>query len=408
MYLRLLCLSLIAPLHGDQIAEQKDRSPISLLPNGSVLKDVLLPRYDDRRGLAGSLKAKTLTLIDEKHVEGTDVTIDFYDEKQKKTGNVYLTKALFDQESFQLYADEPVRVKNDGLTAEGSGLVYGFRSGKGFLRGPANTQIAQGKDRRTSQAGPVFGLLFPAIFIAAPPAFVGADELAEIEKDANSRADELTDRGKATAAFLKAQEVKNAELGEAANQFIEMSALTFISKGKEEELEAPRPEDREMSPLEVPLDPANTLIKCKKGMYFDSEEGVLVYMGAVELSDPRFLLSGADEVKIFFAKDTDVDGEKSQGMGGSFGEVDRLVATGVVKILQKAANGKEPIEASGKVLTYDIGSGDIIVSGGYPWVKQGTFYARAKEANLTLRMKADNSFATQGNWEMGGRLNMNR
>ena len=69
--------------------------------------------------------------------------------------------------------------------------------------------------------------------------------------------------------------------------------------------------------------------------------------------------------------------------------------------------GKEPVEASGGLLTYDIPTGEIIISERFPWVRQGSFYARAKEPNLTLRLLNDGSFSTHGNWEMGGNLNLN-
>ena len=57
--------------------------------------------------------------------------------------------------------------------------------------------------------------------------------------------------------------------------------------------------------------------------------------------------------------------------------------------------------ASGAFFTYDPETGDILLSGGYPWVLQGDFYARAQEPNLTLRMKKDGSFVTEGHWEVG-------
>jgi hypothetical protein len=91
---------------------------------------------------------------------------------------------------------------------------------------------------------------------------------------------------------------------------------------------------------------------------------------------------------------------------GNFGDVQKIVAEGAVLIDQKAVGGKEPIQASGRILTYNIPTGEIIIHGGYPWVKQGTYYARAKEPNLTLRLLTSGSFSTQGNWEMGGNMNL--
>ena len=197
---------------------------------------------------------------------------------------------------------------------------------------------------------------------------------------------------------------------ETAISFVEKSGIETTATEKAEE-------PKEAAPLKVNPGPNDTIINCDGGMYFDAEEGVLVYLKNVTVKDPRFSLSGANELKVFFDKkeapakkkdDPDKkEGEsKSTGPGANFGDVRKLVATGAVRILQKGVKGKQPVEASGAILTYGVSSGEIIISGGYPWVKQGGFFARAKQPNLTLRLLVDGSFSTQGNWEMGGNLNL--
>ena len=95
------------------------------------------------------------------------------------------------------------------------------------------------------------------------------------------------------------------------------------------------------------------------------------------------------------------------GAAGGFGDPEKIVATGAVKITQKAVGGKPPVVASAAVLTYDAKTGEIILNGGFPWVQQGATFMRAKEANLYLRIKKDGSFVTEGLWDMGGQLNAN-
>jgi hypothetical protein len=166
-------------------------------------------------------------------------------------------------------------------------------------------------------------------------------------------------------------------------------------------------------------------------MYFDSDAGVLVYLKNVVVKDPRYDLSGADELKIFFAKkpveakpaestplaatetaspappDAKTNAKSPLGgdIGAKFGDVERIVATGAVRIDQKPVAGKEAIKASGRVFTYHLKEDRIILSGGYPWFTQGTTYMRAKKPNLTLQLFPKTcSFNTQGEWEMGGNL----
>ena len=154
-------------------------------------------------------------------------------------------------------------------------------------------------------------------------------------------------------------------------------------------------------------------------MYFDADEGVFVYLKNVRVTDPRFGLSGANELKIFLGKKPAKapaqpakeakDGKPGLGLGAKFGDVERIVASGAVRIVQKETEaGKDPVEASGAIFTYHAKTGEIILSGGYPWVKQGTTFMRAKEPNLNLRILKTGSFVTEGNWEMGGTIEKNR
>ena len=84
------------------------------------------------------------------------------------------------------------------------------------------------------------------------------------------------------------------------------------------------------------------------------------------------------------------------------------MATGAVRILQKQPEqGKEPVEASGAIFTYYPKTGEIVLTGGYPWVKQGANYMRAREPELSLRIQKSGSFVTEGNWDMGGKIEQN-
>ena len=71
---------------------------------------------------------------------------------------------------------------------------------------------------------------------------------------------------------------------------------------------------------------------------------------------------------------------------------------------KQVEKGKQPVQASGAIFTYRPGTGEIVLSGGYPWVKQGTTFMRAKEPNLNLRIQKSGSFITEGNWDMGGNI----
>ncbi len=393
-------------LCAQEAALGNKKTPIGLLPTGSVLTGVLLPRYDAERNLVGTLKAQTMTLLDAERIQGNDVLIRFYNPDRSPRGKVELVNALFDQEKGRLYANEPVEVTNDRLLAKGTGLVYAFQEGgQGFLRGPASTRIfappATAMNAKPVSTAALALAFAPGLLLALEPPFVTEKELAAIQADAKTMKPEAAAASLATEQQLAEQLGANSSLVNTALEFVKTSEMPPT---KEPAVEIPAPS----APLAIEPGPDDTIINCEDGMYFDSDKGRLVYFGNVKLEDPGFTLTGANELTIFFEQkpsDSQAPKEKAAGLGGgNFGEAEKMVATGAVHILQKSVDGKAPVEASGRVLTYYVKTGEIIISDGFPWVKQGDFFARAKQPDLTLRMLNDGTFATRGNWEMGGKL----
>jgi hypothetical protein len=246
---------------------------------------------------------------------------------------------------------------------------------------------------------------------AAPPATLSDTEKTALQADATSTAPAAE---KAAAAAHASLDQDLADSAAATKD-----AATFLVQADIPAAPATSPGTIPASDKPLPVTPAvtDTVIQCEGGMYFDPDEGVLVYLKNVTVKDPRFNLSGANELKIFFGKKPAKEakeGDKPEpkkdkpknGLGAGFGEVERIVATGAVLIEQKpTAADKEPIKASGAIFSYNLKADQIIIQGGFPWVLQGATFMRAKEANLILRIspKAGN-FITEGNWEMGGNL----
>ena len=389
------------------------KNPVSLLPVGSVLKGVLLPRYDKERNLVGDMKAETMTLLPSDRVQGEDVRIRFFNPDRTLRGKVEMKNVLFDQAKSRIFANETVEITTDRLVARGGGLVYSLREGEGFLKGPASTWISAPTTDTSMNSNPFSAAAFVALclaptpLVAVPPAFVSEEELAAIKADSAPAKPEADRRSAATEAGFTASVEEGKKASAAALEFISTSEIKNIAAEEPAAL-------AEAKPLEVNPGPDDTLITSEGGMYFDSDEGILVYLGNVKVTDPRFKLSGAQQLKVFFEKkpekmeankDDKKNDKKPAGMG-NFGDVQQIVAEGAVLIDQKGVDGKEPVQASGSILTYNIPTGEIIIHGGYPWVKQGAYYARAMEPNLTLRLLNNGSFSTQGNWQMGGNLNL--
>lgn len=397
---------------GQPAVSRKKLSAISLLPDGSQLHGVMFPRYDEQHRLTGVLKAKAVTLVNTDTLSGQTVSIEFFNPDRSPRGRMDLTKATFDQAKGILQASEPVTLHSDRLNAQGAGLCYAYQQGEGFLIGPVITWIQPPPTETTMNTSPfpsrnaaLVGMSLLTLPLSAlPPPAVTPQELAAIQADAASTAS-VASQAAATARTDLAQDTTAADAASAA-------AKEFITQAGIAGTDVPPPA-AEAKPLEMKPGPQDTVVTCDGGMYFDADDGVFVYLRNVRVNDPRFSLTGANELKIFLEKTAATAPEKPAkkdqpglGLGAKFGAVDRIVASGAVRLVQKETEaGKDPVEASGAIFTYHPKTGQIILSGGYPWVKQGPTFMRAEQPNLNLRILKSGSFVTEGKWVMGGPLN---
>ena len=250
-------------------------------------------------------------------------------------------------------------------------------------------------------------LLAPQL-AAAPPAPITAADKEAIQRDAVSMPVPASESVAAARTRLDQDLTDSAAVAKAAAAFAAENDLPAAP---------PATEPASARPFDIKPSPDATVISCDGGMYFDSDAGVLVYMKNVKVKDPRFHLSAKDQLKIFFSKKPAKEAKQDKptpekpddkpSIGGDFGEPERIVATGAVLFEQmKPASGKEPIQASGAVLTYHLKDDLVTISGGSPWVVQPpATYLRAMQPDLVLRISPKaGSFITDGHWEMGGKL----
>ncbi len=428
-YLLPTLLALSTALHAaDEAAPAKGKKlpAVSVLPNGSELQDVLIPRHNENYELVSSMRAKLITLVNDEMIAGKTVLIDFYNPDGSKKAHIDLVEATFNQVRGIVKSSDPVKIESENFRAKGSGVHYAFNQGEGFLTGPATTWIVQPQPQETSMN------TRPSLLGAAAAAMLSqvSTTIATEEHPAPSEAQtQHTERAKEARSTLRDDLEKSKKAIEQTEAFLKQADIADQT--------GPAPEPVEAKPLDFNPAPTDTVITCEGGMYFDADKGVFVYLKNVKVKDPRFDLSGANELKIFLSpksadkkpgtaedpkkspnveegakkpdsKENPKENSGDMNLSGKFGDVERIIATGAVRILQKdVEKGKLPVEASGAIFTYRPATGLILLSGGYPWVKQGNTFMRAKEPNLTLRIEKSGSFVTEGNWDMGGNLNDN-
>ena len=114
---------------------------MALLPDGSELKDVMVPRYDKEHHLIGVLRAGAMTLVNPAEVAGRTISVEFFNADQSPRGRIDLKQATFYPKKDLLVARERVELKSDRISASGDGLFYSLSSGKAFLSGRVVTTL---------------------------------------------------------------------------------------------------------------------------------------------------------------------------------------------------------------------------------------------------------------------------
>jgi len=370
----------------------------------------MIPRYDENRCLVGVLHAESITLVTAEILDGETVMIELFNPDRSPRARMDLTTARFDQTKGLLHATDTVTLSFDSISAKGVGLICEIDQAEGFLTGPITTCI-----KASPKASPEI-TMHPSESPRRATALVGASLLA-VPLMIASAADPVppvaaddTASSVSSVAAADAEARSGLRAALSASAAATQTATAFLEK---EELlsktEAAEPQPvLQARPLDVKPGPDDTVINCDGGMYFDADKGLLVYLKNVTVADPRFDLDGANEMKVFFEKkpapppgagpkpgDKPVPG----GLDSKVGDAERVVATGAVHLLQKPEGDNEAIEAAGAIFTYNFKTGEIILSGGTPWVKKGGMITRAKKSNQTIRVIEDKFTFSEGGTE---------
>lgn len=379
-----------------------------MLPEGSILEKVLLPRYDKNKKLLSLLKCEEMTLVSSDVVSGKTVLLESYNPDKSTKGRLALAKAVYNQAKSLLRADEAVVITSERVIAEGTGLVFSVDRHKGFLSGPATTTISNPPSTAMNSTSPVLratALLGASLLPLAAQA--PALPAPELPADAASLATEAADATRKARNDLRSILQASEDANKATAKFLEEADLLAANDS------APTPEPQLQVPDFKP-DPEATVINCQGGIYLDPDltetTAVLVYLKGVVVKNPQIDLKGANELKVFFerkakapqkaANDSTAELKESAKQDAkNFGGVDlgdprKIVATGAVAIELKPKNGGEPTLASGRYFSYDLLTGDIVIRGGNAWIIQDGKQLRAKDPDAGIYIKKDLTFST--------------
>lgn len=382
---------------GDE-EEDEGLPALQMLTEGSELRKVIIPRYDESLRLSSVLRADMLRLVDRKTIEAEVARIEFFKADQTLRGTIDLKTATLTDQRF-LRSSVPVQVVSEDLNAKGTALVYDLKLSKGFVHGPSQTDIfLENETAMNTPITPAFGLVgatmlaASALHAAEIKAFT-PQQLEGLNRLADSRTERFLITNAATEKELAAVAAEDAKANKTLETFLKEAAID-LPKGEAVDLTSEVP-----APSDEPKFKKPASIRSKEGFYFDSEAGIIVFLKDVSVDHPEFELTGADEIKVFMDKEDPKDEGKKpdekpapkqdDDMFGSadFGDPARIVATGAVVVNRKVLKpGDKKAKASGRQMVMDLKTDDLIIRGGNPWIISDTANGRVVDPNGYIRI----------------------
>ncbi len=133
---------LAAPARGQLGADTvgKGEFPgLQLLPPGSVIKGISLPRYENHR-VTSLLRATEMSIVTRRDVQIKGIVAELYSPSGETT-RVTSAKADYSFTTELAQSKEETQVTDPRFTARGSGVTFSTARNQGLLRGPVRTTI---------------------------------------------------------------------------------------------------------------------------------------------------------------------------------------------------------------------------------------------------------------------------
>ncbi|MFT5632788.1 MAG: lipopolysaccharide export system protein LptA [Rubritalea sp.] len=351
----------------ESIKKTKQRMPaLELLPSGSILKKISIPRYNKDYTPSSLLTADQLEVISEEEIQGTHVGISFYDAKGNIKRCSVLNSVNYNQATGLLTSKENLTFSGGTFTASSQGLTLDWENQRGFLLGKNQTLIyikqsilmknSNPQPLKASSKAKSLATTAAVAVIASSPSFLSAQDLAQIDQVSKPSTELLIQQLDQTKASLAATVVAEAK-------------IATIRKELTEKLGAVPPIDiTQPVPLELLPTKGKQFIRITSDqLLFDAKKGIFVYYGNVRITHPKYTFSCDGELKIILSEAATSKKLKPEERAklkpnDLFDDVSQVIATKNV-IVQGKDNKGRPVNAVTQNLTFTKTTGDIILKG---------------------------------------------
>ena len=132
----------LPPLMGqapDRTAGKDEFPALQLLPPGSEVRGISLPRYENHR-VSALIMAEVLRVMTRHTVTMEGIRTRLYNPAGETT-SLEMKDASYDFRTGIITSDSPVRAQGPQFSAQGSSLIFNNSKQQGLLKGPVHTTL---------------------------------------------------------------------------------------------------------------------------------------------------------------------------------------------------------------------------------------------------------------------------
>ena len=359
---------------------------LEMLPEGSILQDVKIPRYDKDFIPLSLFTADNITVKKGGLIDTYNAYIALFNEDSTVKIQTQMKRAIFNQETSTLTSTEHIVIKSDQFRATGTGLTFHEPSQQGFLYGPCKTTYIIPNQQnstsmnlkkmttplRTSAKKVAIGTAVTAtagILMAERPAALTEAEIQRLDQQAKPVSTEVTKNQESVISKIKKGSKTDSSTDQQMQSFLKKSnAKPILTKSPNEKSSQTKGFD--LTFPEPPEDQETLSIDCDNGIYFHAEKGLIVYLKNVKFTSPEYEISCSEDLKFYIEPKKDEKHSDDKKGLETTDKLKRIVATGDVVFIGKDAKANTYI-ARAEEVHYDAKTQTIILQ---DFLKKKIFY----------------------------------
>ncbi len=399
------------------------------LPAGSMLKEVRIPVFNKKLERMALLQSDFLKVLTKRDLRAENIALRYFQDDSVLI-RMRMGSANFSLNTGILRAHKVITLRGGKIRGQGAGGIFHLESRSGFLRGPVSTLLAAADNPKGNPPAsgkndhPPENPLSPAGLSELATAFTGPEGLTGTERRKidtllQSRTRSVLANRAPTRNFMTQSRQSSGKAD------ADLRSFSHTIQIPESKLLSPVSQGNPVTPPPVKATRGEVLITAEGGMFLNPERGHISYLRNIEVTESRFTLTCAGHLKVFFPpqdlskaiRNSDTfSRDNTLPVGGENREKEKtfselvdpylFVISGGVRVALKDPSGRNPPSiATGETAVVNRRTGDIVLQGGTPTIRQGLNSLTAGSPDLYLRLYQNGDFyAEEGLWTTVGDL----